>query len=262
MFGTAALHWPLLRHGGKGAAEGAAGGGCDDVPTVYFVFAPKKPFVDGGFRTFLRVWTVGVCLVAVVTTAVGVYVLAVGVFGPGVVGLGARSLRRGRGERSVEDGEDKNGRVYDVHAAKGYSRKARGRHTQEILACLHHSESRAIQHRYNSRTTAPARLSLWNIPWAVLLAALLVITVVCTELTVSRQGPNNNIPLDFARPPLHETSEILAFLIGLYSLVLTLLSVVGAFVAAFLRKSRRKNRQPDHHHYQSRKQEKRHEDLQ
>lgn len=145
--------------------------------------------------------------------------------------------------------------MYDVHEEPGYSRKARGRHTQEILACLHHSESRSIQHRYKSRMTAPARFSLWNIPWAVLLAVLLVVTIVCAELTVSRQGPNNNVPLDFARPPLHETSEILAFLIGLYSLVLTLLSVVGAFVAAFLRKSRRKNRQPGHHHHK-RKEEK------
>ena len=60
-----------------------------------------------------------------------------------------------------------------------------------------------------------------------------MITIVCSELTVR--------PLDFARPPLHETAEVLAFLIGLYSLVLTLLSVVGAFVAAFLRSRRRKN---------------------
>ncbi len=234
MFGTAALNWPLLNNGNK------PGGICDSVPTVYFVLAPKKPFIDSGFTTFLRIWTVGVCLVAVFTTALGLFILIVSVFGPAAVGLGHRRSRRGK-KKSVEAGQDEY--VQDLHASPGYSRKARGRHTQEILACLHHTDTRSVQHRYRSRTTAPARLSLWGIPWAVLLAVLLVITVVCAELTVSRQGPNNNVPLDFARPPLHETSEILAFLIGLYSLVLTLLSVFGAFSAAFLRDRRRKNHQ-------------------
>ena len=232
MFGTAALNWPLLNNGTK------PGGVCDSVPTVYFVLAPKKPFIDSGFTTFLRIWTVGVCLVAVFTTALGLFILIISVFGPAAVGLGHRRSRRGK--KSVEAGQDEY--VQDLHASPGYSRKARGRHTQEILACLHHTDTRSVQHRYRSRTTAPARLSLWGIPWAVLLAVLLVITVVCAELTVSKQGPNNNVPLDFARPPLHETSEILAFLIGLYSLVLTLLSVFGAFSAAFLRERRRKNR--------------------
>ncbi len=231
MFGTAALNWPLLSNGNK------PGGVCDSVPTVYFVLAPKKPFIDSGFTTFLRIWTVGVCLVAVFTTALGLFILLVSIFGPTVVGLGHRRSRRGK--KSVEAGQDEY--IQDHHASPGYSRKARGRHTQEILACLHHTDTRAVQHRYRSRTTAPARLSLWGIPWAVLLAVLLVITVVCAELTVSKQGPNNNVPLDFARPPLHETSEILAFLIGLYALVLTLLSVIGAFSAKFLRDRRRKN---------------------
>ncbi|KAK4233828.1 hypothetical protein C8A03DRAFT_19165 [Achaetomium macrosporum] len=232
MFGTAALNWPLLHHGNK------AGGACDNVPTVYFVFAPKKPFADGGFVTFLRVWTVGVALVAVFTTALGLFILTVSIFGPTTVGLGPGRPRRGN--KSVEAGQSDH-YAQDLHASPGYSRKARGRHTQEILACLHHSESRSIRHRYQSRTTAPARFSLWNIPWAILLAALLIVTVVCSELTVSRQGVNNNVPLDFARPPLHETSEILAFLIGLYSLVLVSLSVLGAYIAALLRRSRRKN---------------------
>jgi hypothetical protein len=225
MFGTAALNWPLLHHGSK------PGGICDDVPTVYFVLAPKRPFVDPGFTTFLRVWTVGVCIVAVLTTAVGIFILTVSVFGPAIVGL--QPWRRRNNKRSVEAGPGDD-HVHDPRASRGYSHKARGRHTQEILACLHHSETRSVQHRYRSRTTAPARFSLWNIPWAILLAVLLVITIVCSELTV--------VPLDFARPPLHETAEILAFLIGLYSLALTLLSVVGAFVAAFLRSRRRKNK--------------------
>jgi hypothetical protein len=231
MFGTAALNWPLLHHGNK------PGGACDNVLTVYFVFAPKKPFADAGFTTFLRIWTVGVCLVAVFTTALGLFILMVSVFGPAAVGL--RPWRRRQDKKSVEAGPGDH--THDPRSSRGYSHKARGRHTQEILACLHHSETRSIQHRYRSRTTAPARFSLSTIPWAILLAVLLVVTVVCAELTVSRQGPQNNIPLDFARAPLHETSEILAFLIGLYSLVLTLLSVVGAFVAAFLRSRRRRN---------------------
>ncbi|KAG7288331.1 hypothetical protein NEMBOFW57_007862 [Staphylotrichum longicolle] len=244
MFGTAALNWPLLHHGSK------PGGACDNVPTVYFVFAPKKPFADSGFTLFLRIWTVGVCIVAVFTTALALFILLVSVFGPAVVGLGggARRQRRRRGKKSVEAGPASE-HNHDLHASPGYNRKARGRHTQEILACLHHTDTRSVQHRYRSRTTAPARFSLWNIPWAVLLAVLLVVTIVCAELTVSRQGPNNNVPLDFARPPLHETSEILAFLIGLYSLVLTLLSVFGAFAAAFLRKNRRKNKGHDEHPY-------------
>lgn len=238
MFGTAALNWPLLHHGDK------AGGACDNVPTVYFVFAPKKPFVDQGFTTFLRIWTVGVCLVAVVTTALALFIFTVIIFGPAAVGLGLRRSRKGK--RSLESGQDSSAR--DLHASPGYSRKARGRHAQEILACLHHTDSRSIRHRYRSRTTAPARFSLWSVPWAVLLAVLLVVTIVCAELTVTRQGPNNNVPLDFARPPLHETAEILAFLIGLYTLLLTILSVFGAFVAAHLRRNRRQNSGHGNHH--------------
>ncbi|KAK3306341.1 uncharacterized protein B0T15DRAFT_527000 [Chaetomium strumarium] len=234
MFGTAALNWPLLHHGNK------AGGACDNVPTVYFVFAPKKPFADRGFVTFLRVWTVGVALVAVFTTAVGLFIITVSIFGPGAVGLGPGSQRRRK--KSVEAGHSDHDARDLLHDSPGYSRKARGRHTQEILACLHHSESRSIRHRYQSRTTVPARFSLWNIPWAVLLAVLLIVTIACSELTVSKQGVNNNVPLDFARPPVHETAEILALLIGLYSLVLVCLNVLGAYLAAFLRRSRRKNR--------------------
>jgi hypothetical protein len=41
MFGTAALHWPLLHNGNK------PDGVCDNVPTVYFVLAPK-PTRDSG----------------------------------------------------------------------------------------------------------------------------------------------------------------------------------------------------------------------
>ncbi|KAL2017339.1 hypothetical protein VTK56DRAFT_2312 [Thermocarpiscus australiensis] len=240
MFGTTALNWPLLHNGDK------TGGGCDNVPTVYFVFAPKKPFADSGFTTFLRVWTVGVCIVAVVTTALAIFILTVAILGPRAVGLAPRQQRRGKKTESVEAGQHDH--EHDVYNSPGYSRKARGHHTQEILACLHHSESRAIQHRYRSRTTRPAHFSLWNVPWAILLAVLLVVTVTCAELTITRQGPNNNVSLDFARPPLHETAEILALLIGLYSLVLTLLSVVSAFVAAFLQKRRSKNLHHHEHH--------------
>ncbi|KAK4121520.1 hypothetical protein N657DRAFT_647686 [Parathielavia appendiculata] len=237
MFGTAALNWPLLHHGNKVGA-------CDNVPTVYFLFAPKKPFTDSGFTTFLRIWTIGVCIVAVFTTAAALFILTVSIFGPAFVGLSARRQRQGK--KSVEAGQSDH--VHDPRSSRGYSRKARGRHTQEIMACLHHSDTRSIQHRYRSSTTVPARFSVWNIPWAVLLAVLLVVTIVCSELTVTRQGPNNTVHLDFGRPPLHETAEILAFLIGLYSLALTVLSVVGAFVAAFSRRSRRKNRDSPHRH--------------
>ncbi|KAK3323168.1 hypothetical protein B0T19DRAFT_425314 [Cercophora scortea] len=234
MFGTAALNWPLLHNGIK------PDGLCDNVPTVYFVLAPKKPFVDSGFATFLKVWTVGVCIVAVITTAVGVYLILVALVGPAAVGLGRRTYKSKR-----RDAEAGHVHEHDLRDSQGYSRKARGKHTQEILACLHHTQARTIHHRYLSRTTAPIRLSLWTIPWALLLAVLLAVTIVCSELTVSRQGPQNNTPLDFARPPLHETAEILAFLIGLYALVLTLLSVVGGLVAAFLRRRRRMHN--EHH---------------
>lgn len=240
MFGTAALNWPLLHHGVK------PGGACDNVPTVYFVFAPKKPFIDEGFTTFLRIWTVGVCIVAVLTTAVGLFILTVSVLGPGAVGLGLDRRRRSKSRNPSMEAEEGGKQIPHHHHSnprnsRGYSRKARGRHTQEILSCLQHSDTRSIQHRYRSRTTAPARFSLWTIPWAVLLAVLLVVTITCAELTVRGQGPGNDLPLDFARPPLHETAEILAFLIGLYSLVLTLLSVVGGFVAAFLAGRRRRD---------------------
>ncbi|KAK4677810.1 hypothetical protein QC764_302120 [Podospora pseudoanserina] len=241
MFGTAALNWPLLRNGNK------QGGTCDNVPTVYFVLAPKKPFADAGFATFLRVWTVGVCIVAVITTAVALFILFVSFFGPAALGLRQKERKR-KGKKSVESGQGEY--VYDVRSSPGYSCKARGRHTQEILSCIHQTQSRTIRHRYQSRTTSPIQFTLWNIPWAVLLAVLLLVTIVCAELTINRQGPNNNMPLDFARPPLRETSEILGFLIGLYSLVLTLLSVIGAFVAAILRKRRRGNQHDEQHiHY-------------
>jgi len=231
MWGTPALNWPLLHHGNK---EGT----CDNAPTVYFVFAPKKPFADSGFKTFLRIWTVGVCIVAFLTTLAGALLLLIGVFGPGFVGLG--SSKRGRQQKSVEAGYDSN--VHDVQSSPDYSCKARGQHTQEILACLYYTESRAIEHRYHSRTTSPVNFSLWNIPWVILLAVLLVVTIICSESTVKRQGPNNDTPLDFARAPLHETAELLAFLIGLYTILLTLLSVLSAFVALVLRNHRRKNK--------------------
>lgn len=232
MFGTAALNWPLLHYGNK------AGGACDDVPTVYFVFAPKKPFADHRFATFLKVWTVGVCVFAVITTAAGLFLLAVALLGPAALGLVSRTKTRStrRTAKSEENPVGPDG-VHDARAAPGYCPLARGQHAQEILACLHRPATRNVQHRYRSTTTAKTtttttaegmQFTRWNIPWALLLLVLLAVTVACAELTVRRQGPGNDVPLDFARPPLHETSEILAFLVGLYSLVLVLLSVVSA----------------------------------
>ncbi|KAK4458387.1 hypothetical protein QBC42DRAFT_210453 [Cladorrhinum samala] len=235
MFGTAALNWPLLRNGNKPQGQ------CDRVPTVYFVLAPKKPFADKGFKTFLRIWTVGVCIVAVITTAVALFILLVSVFGPAALGL-TRDRKPRKNKKSVESGAQTNDYITDLRAAGGYSRKARAKHTQEILSCLHSTQARTIRHRYQSRTTTPIHFSLWNIPWAILLAVLLLVSIVCAELTIRRQGPNNNVPLDFGRPPLHETAEILALLIGLYSVVLTLMSVVGAIVARILRKRRREKK--------------------
>ncbi|KAK1758973.1 hypothetical protein QBC47DRAFT_370831 [Echria macrotheca] len=246
MFGTAALNWPLLHNGNKP-------GVCDNVPTVYFVFAPKKPFADSGFVTFLRVWTVIMCIFAVFTTAVALFILLAGLFGPSIVGMaswGRDRKRKGRGRQSVETGQSDFG--YNVRNKPGYSRRARGLHSQEILGCLHHTESRTIQHRYYMRTTSPIHFTVWNIPWAILLAVLLVVTITCAELTIRRQGPNNDTPLDFARPPLHETAEILALLIGLYSLVLTLLSIIGAIVSAVLRPGRRAVKVDEHTHHRKR----------
>ena len=239
MFGTAALNWPLLTNGNKP-------GQCDNVPTVYFVFAPKKPFADRGFVTFLRVWTVIMCIVAVVTTAIALFIIIVGLFGPSAVGMATWRRGKSKGRSSVEGG--RSDFVYNVRNRPGYSRRARGQHAQEILGCLHHTESRTIQHRYHMRTTSPIHFTTWNIPWAILLAVLLVVTITCAELTIRRQGPNNDTPLDFARPPLHETAEILSFLIGLYALVLTCLSIVGAIVSAVLR-GRRRAVKVDHHHH-------------
>ncbi|KAK0725095.1 hypothetical protein B0H67DRAFT_569564 [Lasiosphaeris hirsuta] len=231
MFGTAALNWPLLTNGNKP-------GQCDNVPTVYFVFAPKKPFTDAGFVTFLRVWAVIMCIVAVFTTAVAIFILVVSLLGPSVAGMAVWSRgEKGKGRRSIEAGPSDF--VYDVRGKPDYSRRARGQHAQEILGCLYHTESRTIRHRYHMRTTSPIHFTLWNVPWAILLAVLLVATITCAELTIQRQGPNNDTPLDFARPPLHETAEILVLLAGLYSLALTCLSVVGAIVSAILRPRRR-----------------------
>ena len=231
MFGTAALNWPLLTYGNKP-------GQCDNVPTIYFVFAPKKPFTDHGFVTFLRVWTVIMCIVAVFTTAVAIFILVVSLLGPSAGGMASwRKGKMGKEKRSIEAGPSDF--VFDPRSKPDYSRRARGQHTQEILSCLHHTESRTIRHRYHMRTTSPIHFTLWNVPWAVLLTVLLGVTITCAELTVRRQGPNNDTPLDFARPPLHETAEILTLLAGLYSLVLTCLSIAGAIVSAVLRLRRR-----------------------
>ncbi|KAK3317921.1 hypothetical protein B0H66DRAFT_496317 [Apodospora peruviana] len=245
MFGTAALNWPLLHNGIKR-------GVCDDVPTVYFVLAPKKPFVDRGFELFLRIWTVGVCIVAVITTAVALFILIVGLLGPGAVGLASWGRGRNRkhgGRKSVEVGRD-DYHVHDLRGSPGYSRKTREQHSQEILSCLHHTEARTVQHRYRSRTSSAIHFSLWNIPWAILLVVLLIVTIVCAELTVRRQGPDNDLALDFARPPLHETAEILAFFIGLSSLALTLLSIIGGIVATVLRRTRLKHNEYHREHHQ------------
>ncbi|KAL2267913.1 hypothetical protein VTJ83DRAFT_5190 [Remersonia thermophila] len=251
MFGTAALHWPLLHNGNK------PDGVCNNVPTVYFVFAPKKPFADPGFSTFLRVWTVGVCIVAVVTTAVALFILTASLFGPAIVGFGPRTKTKVRSKTAVEEGrahehdrhDDDDNDDYDDHVApvnlrdaKGYSHKARARHTQAILACIANTESRSIPHRYRRATTAvhevsssategAARFTVEAIPWALLLLVLLAVSVICAELTINRQGVRNNTPLDFARPPLRETAEILIFLIGLYALVLVLLSVLAGLLS-------------------------------
>ncbi|KAK1832615.1 hypothetical protein QBC39DRAFT_381434 [Podospora conica] len=232
MFGTAALNWPLLHYGNK------AGGACDNVPTVYFVFAPKKPFADHRFATFLKVWTVGVCIFAVLTTAAGLFLLAVALLGPATLGLVSRKTKSTRRTSKSEENPAGDDHTHDVRASPGYSPRARGQHAQEILGCLHRPAARNKEHRYRSTSTktttttttetSQMQFTRWNIPWAVLLLVLLAVTVACAELTVRRQGPDNDVPLDFARPPLHETSEILAFLVGLYSLVLVLLSVVSA----------------------------------
>ncbi|KAJ4285943.1 hypothetical protein N0V88_008204 [Collariella sp. IMI 366227] len=202
MFGTAALNWPLLHHGSK------PGGACNNVPTVYF------PFIDPGFTTFLRIWTVGVCLVAVLTTALGLFILTISTLGPAAVGLIPR--QKGHINTSLESGPPTS-----HPSSQKYNPKTRAHHTQQILACLHHTNAinthltHQHSHARTTQTTPPtARFSLWTIPWAILLTVLLAITIVCAELTVKRQGPNNNVPLDFARPPLHETAEILVLLVG------------------------------------------------
>ncbi|KAK3938673.1 hypothetical protein QBC46DRAFT_160965 [Diplogelasinospora grovesii] len=237
MFSTAALYWPLWDLGRKPS--------CDDGVTVYFVFAPKKPFLDSGFNLFLKIWTVGVAIVAVFTTVLALYFLLISLLGARTVITWTASKRSRKGKRSVEAGHD---HVEDHRSSPEYSYRARTQHSQELLDCLHHTDARTVQRRYRVRTTSPIHFSLWNVPWAILLAVLLIITIVTAELTVRRNGPDNNTPLDWARPPLHETAEILALLIGLYALVLTLLSIIGALVASLIRKRRQTHHDVEHHH--------------
>jgi len=222
IFGTAALNWPMMHYGLK------SGGICDDVPTVYFIFAPKKPFIDGSFSSFLKVWTVGACILAIFTTAVAFFILAVSLFGPSVVDMAIR--RRKKKDKRPAEGDN----------SKDHSRRARGQHSQDILDCICRADVMMGQERYSLLTRSPIHFTLWNIPWATLLAVLLVMAITCSELTIRRQGPNNNRPVYFKRPPLHEISEILAFLIGLYSLALTCLSIAGGIVLAILRPRKRK----------------------
>jgi hypothetical protein len=105
---------------------------------------------------------------------------------------------------------------------------------------LHHTETRTVHHRYRIRATWPIHFSAWNIPWAILLAVLLVETIATAEETTK--------PLDFGRPPLHETAELLTFLVGLYAFVLTLFSILGALVADGLRRQRRAHHATSHRH--------------
>ena len=111
----------------------------------------------------------------------------------------------------------------NIRALPGYSLPVRQRAAQDILLALHAPAPRGHHHR-QSRVKAGTAIhfSPYNLPWAFLLLVLLIETIATVEETVHLDR------LDFFLPPMHETAEILAFIIGALTLILVAWSVVSS----------------------------------
>ena len=213
---------------------------CDGSVSLYFVFRPFNPYNDGFWR-FLVIFASGSIPVAMVATFAAIWLVTVGIFGT----RRASKYKPGRdphrrGEHAAADEERAERRDTAPVTYSRQSHYARCRHADEILDALHSRQTRDVKHRYRRRHRRPLHLTLLNLPWALLLAVLLIYSIVMVELMTSPAR------VDFVRPNLHETTEILVFLVGLLLLLMVLWSVVARLVQTLL--GRRKRDGAHHHH--------------
>ena len=131
--------------------------------------------------------------------------------------------------------------VRDSTRAERSSRFARCRHADEILAAIHAREPRGHRHRYRRRPAHPLHVDLFSVLWVVILLILIIYTIAMVELTIVRDQ------VDFIRPSLHETAEILALLVGILNVVLVMWTVVEALFRLVLsRRQGRRHQSRDH----------------
>jgi hypothetical protein len=201
---------------------------CDNYIKLYFVFRGYNPWEDR-FGTFLIVFSCIMIPIAVVTTLAALFLLTVGLFG-------SRSRKYRNRRRDVESTHEHD----QVRVPERQSRYARCRHADEILTCVYSRETRGRKRRYRRTKVRPLHFHLLSIPWALILVVLLVYTIATVECMIRDDH------VDFVRPDLHETAEILVFLLGLLMLVLVLWSVLERAVRFLLR--RRKEKRSGHYH--------------
>ena len=207
---------------------------CDGSVSLYFVFKPFNPYNDG-FWKFLIVFASGSIPVAMVATFAAVWLLTVGIFGANRASKykpGRDPHRRGRATAAADEERAERRDTAPVTYSR-QSHYARCRHADEILDTIHSRQTREVKHRYRRRHAKPLHFTLLSIPWAVLLAVLLIYSIAMVELMTSPAR------VDFVRPNLHETTEILVFLLGLLLLLMVLWSVVARFVQTILRRRHR-----------------------
>ncbi len=200
---------------------------CDGNVTLLFVLAPLSPFSDNGFRTFLLIFGSGSVVVALITTLMAVILIVGGLVG----GRVQRVL--GRRRRGKHRGEADEILVQDLRELPGYSLRTRQQAAEDILLALHAPAPRGHHpHGLKVKTGRAIHFSPYNLPWAILLLILLAETIATVEVTVHRNQ------LDFFLPPLHETAEILSFIIAILTLILVVWSVVSGFSATRVYRTR------------------------
>ena len=213
---------------------------CDSFVRLLFVLAPLSPFSDNGFRTFLLVFGSGSVVVALITASTAIFIIIGGLFG------GTAKFRTGRSQQGKRRDETEDELLRNIRALPGYSVPARQQAAQDILLALHAPAPRGHHHR-QSRVKAGSAIhfSPYNLPWALLLLILLIETIATVEETVRIDR------VDFFLPPLHETTEILAFIIGALTLILVVWSIISSSGSVRVYKAGNKNSQPHEHKRES-----------
>ncbi len=134
--------------------------------------------------------------------------------------------------------------IYDVNDEAGpASYSVRRRDADEILETVYHlGETRGRRRhldRHRRRPARPLHFHMLNLAWVAILAVLLIYTIATVEVTIGRDQ------VDFVRPALRDTAEVLVFLVGLVVLVLVAWTVVEAiFQFGFRRRETQKVRTP------------------